>query len=67
MTDLIHDFAKIEVPRDLLDQINIDEVLSEFKARFHRLGDLKRARPAPARRRDRPRVVSGTRVALGGG
>ncbi|KGS21092.1 hypothetical protein [Burkholderia pseudomallei] len=50
MTDLIHDFAKIEVPRDLLDQINIDEVLSEFKARFHRLGDLKRARNEHERR-----------------
>jgi len=46
MTDLIHDFAKIEMPRDLLDQINIKEVLSEFKARFNRLGDLKRARNA---------------------
>ncbi|AYQ86779.1 hypothetical protein [Burkholderia gladioli] len=46
MTDLIHDFAKIEVPHDLLDQINIKEVLSEFRARFNRLGDLKRARNA---------------------
>jgi len=50
MTDLIHDFAKIEVPRDLLDQINIKEVLSEFKARFNRLGDLKRARNAHEQR-----------------
>ncbi|RQS16656.1 hypothetical protein [Burkholderia sp. Bp8998] len=44
MNDLIQDIAQIEVPHDLLDQIDMNDVLSKFRNNFKRLGDLKRAR-----------------------
>ncbi|KVC44077.1 hypothetical protein WL88_30340 [Burkholderia diffusa] len=44
MNDLIQDIAQIEVPHDLLDQIDMKDVLSKFRDNFKQLGDLKRAR-----------------------
>lgn len=44
MTDLIRDIAKIEVPKDLLDQIDVSEVLDRFRQKFRRLDDLKKFR-----------------------
>ncbi|MGH8855063.1 MAG: hypothetical protein ACREWI_12385, partial [Telluria sp.] len=44
MTDLIRDLAHIDVPADLLEQINMDEVLGRFRQKFRRLDDLKKFR-----------------------
>lgn len=44
MNDLIQDIAQIEVPHDLLDQIDMNDVLSKFRNNFKRLDDFKRAR-----------------------
>ncbi|SOE64461.1 hypothetical protein SAMN05446935_2472 [Burkholderia sp. YR290] len=44
MNDLIQDIAQIQVPHDLLDQINMNEVLTKFRNNFKRLDDFKRAR-----------------------
>ncbi|MFM0052777.1 coiled-coil domain-containing protein [Caballeronia grimmiae] len=44
MNDLIQDIAQIQVPHDLLSQINVDDVLTKFRNNFKRLDDLKRAR-----------------------
>lgn len=44
MNDLIQDIAKIEVPHDLLSQIDVNDVLLKFRNNFKRLDELKRAR-----------------------
>jgi DNA repair exonuclease SbcCD ATPase subunit len=44
MNDLIQDIAKIEVPHDLLAQIDVNDVLLKFRNNFKRLDELKRAR-----------------------
>ncbi|MEK6293128.1 MAG: hypothetical protein V4793_17420 [Paraburkholderia tropica] len=44
MNDLIRDIAKIEVPHDLLSQIDVNDVLLKFRNNFKRLDELKRAR-----------------------
>lgn len=44
MNGLIQDIAKIEVPHDLLSQIDVNDVLLKFRNNFKRLDELKRAR-----------------------
>lgn len=44
MTDLIRDIANIDVPNDLLDQIDVTDVLERFRQKFKRLDDLKKFR-----------------------
>ncbi|WP_321788515.1 hypothetical protein [Paraburkholderia sp. J94] len=44
MNDLILDIAKIDVPHDLLSQIDVNDVLAKFRNNFKRLDELKRAR-----------------------
>jgi DNA repair exonuclease SbcCD ATPase subunit len=44
MTDLIRSIAQIDVPEDLLEQIDMSEVLTRFRQKFKQLDDLKRFR-----------------------
>ncbi len=44
MTELIHRMSQVQVPDDLLRQVNMDGIIDDFRKNFKRLDDFKKTR-----------------------
>ncbi len=42
MTDLIHDLAQVDMPTELLNQLDMRNILTNFRSNFNKLDDLKK-------------------------